>query len=212
MLFTETGGIRGTFRDIRFSYLDKIEVSGAQEDLLASSLSGWWVFLGAILYRRQVVAEVGGWDETLRAAQDSDFFRTIVLSGAKVRYQAGSHSFYRQYGAVTVSSSNLNRWVENHYNSLQKSETCVKACRSIDRQIPLSPCIRVFCTSARDHLLYSRGTPLVCTLCQITCRSPMQGIGAMSPFSRRRRNTSFCRARTDVGIQLRNALPFLGSL
>ena len=111
---------------IRFSYLDKIEVSGAQQDLLASSLSGWWVFLGAILYRRRVITEVGGWDETLRAAQDSDFFRTIVLSGAKVRYQAGCHSFYRQYGAVTVSSSNLNRWVENHYNSLRKSELALK--------------------------------------------------------------------------------------
>ena len=35
-------------------------------------------------------------------------------------------AFYRQYGAVTVSSSNLNRWVENHYNSLQKSEIALK--------------------------------------------------------------------------------------
>lgn len=109
--------------DSRFSYLDKIEVSGVQQDILASVVSGrWWVFPGAILYRRRLVNEVGGWDETLRAAQDRDFFTSVVLSGAKICYQTGCCSIYRQYGAVTVSSSNLSRWVESHCTTLNKSE------------------------------------------------------------------------------------------
>ena len=109
--------------DISFSYLDKIEVSGVQQDILASLLSGrWWVAPGAILYRRQVVIQVGGWDETLRAAQDRDFFTSVALSGAKIHYQAGCYFIYRKYGEVTVSSSNLCRSVENHCISLKKSE------------------------------------------------------------------------------------------
>jgi len=112
--------------DIRFSYLDKIEISGVQQDMLASLLSGrWWVAPGAVLYRRQVINEVGGWDETLRAAQDRDFFTSVALSGAKIRYQSGCHFIYRRYGAVTVSSSSLGRWVENHCLSLKKSEVAL---------------------------------------------------------------------------------------
>jgi glycosyltransferase involved in cell wall biosynthesis len=111
--------------DNRFSYLDKIEISGVQPDILASLLSGWWVAPGAVLYRRHIVDLVGGWDEALRAAQDRDFFTSVVLSGAKVRYQPGCCYVYRQYGAVTVSSSNLARWVESHCITLKKSEVAL---------------------------------------------------------------------------------------
>ncbi len=69
-----------------------------------------------------MVNEVGGWDETLRAAQDRDFFTSVALSGAKIRYQTGCYSIYRRYGAVTVSSSNLGRWVESHCITLKKAE------------------------------------------------------------------------------------------
>jgi glycosyltransferase involved in cell wall biosynthesis len=117
---------RRHLRDDRLSYLDEIEVSGDHRDILASTLAGWWVFLGAILYRRRIVSDVGGWDEGLSAAQDSDFFRTVVFSGANVRYQPGCHSYYRQYGAITVSSSNLKRWVESHYKSLRKADAALQ--------------------------------------------------------------------------------------
>ena len=109
--------------DVRYSYLDKVEVSGSQQDILNSLLSGrWWVAPGAVLYGRPVVELVGGWDEALRAAQDRDFFTSVALSGAKIGYQPGCCYIYRQYGAVTVSSSNLGRWVESHVATLKKSE------------------------------------------------------------------------------------------
>ena len=116
--------------DSRFSYLDEIVVSGGQQDILASLLSLWPMNGGAVLYRRKVVNQVGGWDETLCASQDRDFFTSVALSGAKICYQAGCHFIYRKYGAVTVSSSNLNRWLEGQCNSLEKSEVALaRTCR-----------------------------------------------------------------------------------
>ena len=198
--------------NIRFSYLDKIEVSGAQEDLLASSLSGWWVFLGAFLYRRQVVAEVGGWDETLRAAQDSDFFRTIVLSGAKVRYQAGSHSFYRQYGAVTVSSSNLNRWVENHYNSLQKSEIALKHAGRLTDKYRSALAFGYFAL-ARGTTFYTVAERPSFALYARLLGGPLCKVLELCPHFRAADETRlFAALERMLGYQLRNALPFLGSL
>jgi glycosyltransferase involved in cell wall biosynthesis len=111
--------------DSSFSYLDKIEISGVQQDILASLLSFWWVNGGAVLYRRQVVNQVGGWDETLRAVQDTDFLTSVALSGAKIRYQPGCYFIYRKYGPVTVSTSNLSRWVESYCTSLSKSEVAL---------------------------------------------------------------------------------------
>lgn len=109
--------------DNNFSYLDRVEISEDQPDILASLLSGrWWVFPGAVLYRRSVIDKVGGWDESFRAAQDRDFFTSVALSGAQIRYQAGCYSVYRKHGATTVSTSNLARWVDSHSACLRKSE------------------------------------------------------------------------------------------
>jgi GT2 family glycosyltransferase len=109
----------------RSSYLGKIHVSGYQPDILATMLSDLWVNGGAILYRRRVVEEVGGWDESLLAAQDRDFFTSTALAGADIRYQPGCTFIYRQHGAVTVSSSSRSRWIENHSASLKKSEAAL---------------------------------------------------------------------------------------
>ncbi|MFT4115691.1 glycosyltransferase family 2 protein [Bradyrhizobium sp.] len=108
--------------DSRFSYMDPIWVSGAQEDIIASLLSFWVVNGGAILYRREAVERVGGWDEKLRAVQDTDFLMSVALSEAKIVYQPGSHFVYRRYGALTVSTSSLKRWLDNMCNYLAKSE------------------------------------------------------------------------------------------
>jgi glycosyltransferase involved in cell wall biosynthesis len=126
---TQADVVYGDFRyrrhlpDVSISYLDSIEVRGDQQNLLASLLSlPWFINGGAVLYRRQMVNRVGGWDETLRAAQDTDFLTSVALSGADIRYQPGSRFVYRKYGAVTVSTSSLSRWLENMCISLKKSQ------------------------------------------------------------------------------------------
>src|SRR5262249_2519766 len=86
------------------------------------ALSGDYPATAAVLYRRFAVERAGGWDETLKAAQDRDFFTSVVLSGAKVVYRPGCCYTRRHYGALTVASSNLARSVESHCTPLQKAE------------------------------------------------------------------------------------------
>jgi glycosyltransferase involved in cell wall biosynthesis len=130
---TQADAVYGDWRyrrhlpDSNLSYLDKIQVTGAQRDIVASLLSFWGAQIngGAVLYRRHIVDQVGGWDETLRAAQDTDFLTSVALSGAKILYQPGCDFVYRKYGAVTVSTSSLNRWLESMRISLTKSEVAL---------------------------------------------------------------------------------------
>ncbi|MFH7030166.1 MAG: glycosyltransferase family 2 protein [Heteroscytonema crispum UTEX LB 1556] len=106
----------------RKSYLDNIKISGEQADMLESLLSTWWTAVASILYKRSAVENSGGWDESLAAAQDRDFFISVVMNGAKVVYQPGCYSIYRRYGNVTVSTSCRSRWANSHYQVLFKSE------------------------------------------------------------------------------------------
>ena len=110
-------------------YLDRIRVSHHQSDVLLALLRGWWVAPGALLYRREIVDRVGGWDESFAAAQDRDFFTSIALSGADIRYQADCGFVYRhtRFGEGTLSTSNLERWLRNQCATLEKSEAILKA-------------------------------------------------------------------------------------
>jgi len=102
--------------------LENIEVSQVQADILASLLANWWVALAALIYRRSAVKNSAGWDENLAAAQDRDFFLSVVMNGAKVVYQPGCYSIYRRYGSVTVSTSSKTRWLKSHQQVLSKVE------------------------------------------------------------------------------------------
>ena len=103
--------------------VDDIKTSGNQPDVLKSLLADWWVSPACLLFRRLAVESSGGWDETLSAGQDRDFFLAVVMSGAQVVYQPECDSIYRRYGNVTVSSSSLERYLENHLKILEKYET-----------------------------------------------------------------------------------------
>jgi glycosyltransferase involved in cell wall biosynthesis len=105
---------------------DDVHVSGDQSDVLASLLAGWWVAPVGLLWRRQAVTASGGWDEALGAGQDRDFFLSVALAGADIRYQPGCHSIYRRYGNVTVSTHSRKQWLDNHLRILQKMEGRLK--------------------------------------------------------------------------------------
>ena len=110
------------------TFLEKIKVSGAQEDILESLLADWWVSPACILFTREIVEMSGGWDEKLKAGQDRDFFLSVVMNGAKVSYQSGCYSVYRRYGRVTVSGSSPTKYLESHYKIVKKAE------QKLDRQ------------------------------------------------------------------------------
>ena len=102
--------------------LDDIKVSGNQSDILESLLADWWVSPACLLFRRSAIEASGGWDETLRAGQDRDFFLSVAMSGAKIGYQPECDSIYRRYGDVTVSSSSQTRYLKSHIKILEKYE------------------------------------------------------------------------------------------
>jgi glycosyltransferase involved in cell wall biosynthesis len=94
-----------------------------EEDILESLLADrWWVVPAALLFRRKVVETSGGWDENLKAGQDRDFLISVAMNGAKILYQSGCYSFYRQYGNTTVSTSNRVLWLQSHILILEKAE------------------------------------------------------------------------------------------
>lgn len=104
------------------TFLEDIEISGAQVDILESLLANWWVATASLLYKRAAVENSGGWDESLKAGQDRDFFISVVMNGAKIVYQPGCYSVYRLHDKTTVSSC-LARCLENHRLILEKVET-----------------------------------------------------------------------------------------
>ncbi|ARV60053.1 glycosyl transferase family 2 [Nostocales cyanobacterium HT-58-2] len=108
------------------SFLDKVEISGSQVDIIESLLANWWTAVASLLYRRSAVEKTAGWDERLQAAQDRDFFVSVAMNNAKVVYQPGCYSIYRRYGNVTVSSSSTSRWIESHCTVLEKAEKKLK--------------------------------------------------------------------------------------
>ena len=101
---------------------------------------------------------IGGWDETLFAAQDKDFFTCVALSGADIRYQPGCCYIYRQYGAITVSSSNLGRWVESHRRCLEKSELALAGSGRLTEQYKNDLAVGYFGIARGTTDYDSRGT------------------------------------------------------
>jgi glycosyltransferase involved in cell wall biosynthesis len=105
------------------SFLSQIKVCGPKTDFLESLLSNdRWSPPAALLFTRSAVHGSGGWDESLKAAQDRDFFISVAMNGAKFVYQVGCDSVYREYGRVTVSTSCKRRWFDSHCYVMEKAE------------------------------------------------------------------------------------------
>lgn len=123
------------YGDVRYQYhLPEGEVSqqdaefpgiaGAHEDFLESLLAHGCLPPMAYLLRREAIVHSPGWDETLPAAQDRDFFISLMLSNPhlRVKHQPGYDSIYRRYGNVTVSTANKPRLVKSFCRVLGKAE------------------------------------------------------------------------------------------
>ncbi len=94
-------------------FLDKIMVSGKQENILEALLRDWWVAVAGLLYTKNSIEKSNGWDEALEAAQDRDFLLSAVINGATVVYQPGCYAIYRRPNHPTVSYSSKIGWLYN---------------------------------------------------------------------------------------------------
>jgi GT2 family glycosyltransferase len=100
--------------------LEAIQVSGKQADITEAWLQGWWLTPAAVLHRRKAISRIGGWDESLKAAQDADLMIRLSLAGSHFKYQRGAYAIYRKHGDDRVSSNPI-RWRENRYRVLEKA-------------------------------------------------------------------------------------------
>ena len=104
-------------------FLKDINICGPKEDFLEHLLADkQWLVPQALLFTRDAVTHSGGWDEKFKAGQDRDFCISVAMSGAKFVYQPGCYSVYRNYGNVTVSTSNPKLWRDNHFSLMEKAE------------------------------------------------------------------------------------------
>jgi len=103
-------------------WLQEPKIPGTPPDILEALIADWWLPPVALLYRRKIVEAVGGWDESLPAAQDRDFFLRVAMATDRIEYAPGCESVYRRYGAVTVSTGSLERWALSHLRVSEKME------------------------------------------------------------------------------------------
>jgi glycosyltransferase involved in cell wall biosynthesis len=80
-----------------------LKIHQPTEDILYYTISNNTIHLGSCLYKREVLEKISGLNESLRIAEDYDFFIRLALADVKFSYQAGCHYFYRIYNANTAS-------------------------------------------------------------------------------------------------------------
>jgi glycosyltransferase involved in cell wall biosynthesis len=184
--------------------LDPVQVSGCQPDMLEALLGNWWVATACPLFCRETVEAAGGWDETLKAAQDRDFLLSAIISGAKASYQPGCVSVYRRYGNTSVSTASLTRFVSSHLQVLQKAE------KLLEKQGRLSQAYKAalaksYFSLSRFCLLEDYGLYLTCLEKTLKCCPHFQADTELAVFP------AFTKAKTVDRLYtlMQNQLGFL---
>ncbi|TYQ29324.1 glycosyltransferase [Pseudanabaena sp. UWO311] len=76
----------------------------SSDDMTYYVISNNTIHSGSCLCKREVIERISGFDESIRIAEDYDFFVRLALSGAKFTYLQGRNYFYRIYSQITASN------------------------------------------------------------------------------------------------------------
>ena len=86
--------VAGTFRYrilskdlVKYKIIDFSQVLKTDTDFVRLWLSNWFVPPGAVLWKREIIEKLGGWDEELSANQDGDIMLRALISGAHFRLE-----------------------------------------------------------------------------------------------------------------------------
>lgn len=112
-----------------------------KEDPLYCWLEGYFIPCHALLWPREIIENIGGWDETLTANQDGDLMFRALLNGAKLITVNEGGAYYRKYGASykSVSTSTSQRSIESRFRVLDKLQQRLVALNLLDLySLPLS--------------------------------------------------------------------------
>lgn len=96
-------------------------------DMVEALLGTWWVMTASYLVRRTAVAASGGWDVSLRANEDRDFFLALAIEGRRFAYQPGETAFYRRHRASAEAWAGKERWVIDQLRVMDKAVAKLKA-------------------------------------------------------------------------------------
>ncbi len=122
--------------DVAYSDWQRLEESGAGEftpaEVVARTVESvdpvleialftdFWCPPATLLYRRSIVEQIGGWNETLPVIQDARFLLDAALCGARFVHVPGVGAFYRVHGGSSLSRRNRAAFVRDCFaNALQ---------------------------------------------------------------------------------------------
>jgi len=84
--------------------VDYKKIAPPENDLLAATLSGWWVPCNVPLWRRKDVSKLGPWQEDLEAGQDTEYTRRFLFGGGTFVYCAQSLCYIRKHKMPSIGA------------------------------------------------------------------------------------------------------------
>lgn len=98
-----------------------------EDDGLAAWLSGRFFPPCALMWPRNVLAEVGGWDESLTSNQDGDLVMRALLAGAEIVKGETGRSYYRRHVAGNrISARRDTEALRSNWKVLRRVERALK--------------------------------------------------------------------------------------
>lgn len=107
-----------------------------QHDPIADELSARYTPIHALLFPREAVLAVDGWDETLRASQDVDLKLRCLVAGYRLTHIPHGMSYYRLHDRPSISKSIGEPAVRSRLQVLLKAERLFIEHDLLDRYRP----------------------------------------------------------------------------
>lgn len=94
----------------------ELEIPAPDADHLRAWLEGQWIPICSLLWPRDLLLRLGGFDESLTTNEDGDLMWRALAEGARLVFAQAGESFYRTHGDQAVSMSR-DMFSEHRYRS-----------------------------------------------------------------------------------------------
>lgn len=93
------------------------KIEDVHPDAQIALFTDFWAPPAAILYSREIVKAIGGWNESLPIIQDARFFLDAALMGAKFVYVPGVGTQYRVHKSNSLSRRDASEFFKDIYRN-----------------------------------------------------------------------------------------------
>jgi len=97
------------------------------EDMLFYIISENLIHVMVALTRREIIEKINGFDEDLKAGEDTDLWIRSSIAGAKFDYLCGCYSVYRIYEGFSASRTPTTRFQDSNGIALEKIYKLLKS-------------------------------------------------------------------------------------